>query len=32
MEYAFAHTNPTSMPQKKAAIIITTYQGGVMHG
>ena len=27
MEYAFAHTNPTSMPQKKAAIIIKEYQG-----
>ena len=31
MEYAFfAHINPTSMPQKKAAIIITAYQGGVV--
>ena len=27
MEYAFAHTNPSSMPQKKAAIIIKEYQG-----
>ena len=27
MEYAFAHTNPTNMPQKKAAIIIKAYQG-----
>ena len=30
MEYAFAHTNPTSMPQKKAAIITTAYQGGIV--
>ena len=30
MEYAFAHTNPTSMPQKKASIIITAYQGGIV--
>ena len=30
MEYVFAHTNPTSMPQKKASIIITAYQGGIV--
>ena len=30
MEYAFAHTNPTSMPQNKAAIIIREYQGGTV--
>ena len=30
MEYVFAHTNPTSMPQKKAAIITTAYQGGIV--
>ena len=27
MEYAFVHTNPTSMPQNKAAIIISEYEG-----
>ena len=27
MEYAFVHTNPTSMPQNKAAIIISAYEG-----
>ena len=27
MEYAFVHTNPTSMPQNKAAIIIRAYEG-----
>ena len=27
MEYAFVHTNPTSMPQNKAAIIIREYEG-----
>ena len=27
MEYAFVHTNPTSMPQNKAAIIINAYEG-----
>ena len=27
MEYAFVHTNPTSMPQNKAAIIINEYKG-----
>ena len=27
MEYAFVHTNPTSMPQSKAAIIISAYEG-----
>ena len=30
MEYAFAHTNPTCMPQKKAAIINKDYQGGTV--
>ena len=30
MEYAFADTNPTSMPQKKAAIITKDYQGGTV--
>ena len=30
MEYAFAHTNPTSMSQNKAAIIFREYQGGTM--
>ena len=30
MEYAFAHTNPTSMPQKKETIIIKAYQGGIV--
>ena len=30
MEYAFAHTNPTSMPQNKAAIMIREYQGGTV--
>ena len=27
MEYAFVHTNPTSMPQNKAALIISAYEG-----
>ena len=27
MEYAFVHTNPMSMPQNKATIIIKEYQG-----
>ena len=27
MEYVFVHTNPTSMPQNKAAIIISEYEG-----
>ena len=27
IEYAFVHTNPTSMPQNKAAIIIREYEG-----
>ena len=27
MEYAFVHTNPTSMPQIKATIIINAYEG-----
>ena len=27
MKYAFVHTNPTSMPQNKAAIIISEYEG-----
>ena len=27
MEYAFVHTNPTSMPQNKAMIIISAYEG-----
>ena len=27
MEYAFVHTNATSMPQNKAAIIIKEYEG-----
>ena len=27
MEYAFVHTNPTSMPQNKVAIIIREYEG-----
>ena len=27
MEYAFVHTNPTSIPQNKAAIIIIAYEG-----
>ena len=27
MEYAFVHTNPTSMPQNKVAIIISEYEG-----
>ena len=27
MEYAFVHTNPTSMPQNKAAVIISAYEG-----
>ena len=27
MEYAFVHTNPTSMPQNKAFIIIREYKG-----
>ena len=26
MEYAFVHTNPTSMPQNKAVIIINEYK------
>ena len=30
MEYAFVHTNPTSMPQNKADIIIWEYQGGTV--
>ena len=30
MEYAFVHTNPTSMPQNKVAIIIREYQGGTV--
>ena len=30
MEYAFAHTNPTSMPQNKVAIMIREYQGGTV--
>ena len=30
MEYAFVHTNPTSMPHNKAAIIIREYQGGTV--
>ena len=30
MEYASAHTNPTSMPQKKAILIIKAYQGGIV--
>ena len=30
MEYAFADTNPTSMPQEKAGIIIKAYQGGTV--
>ena len=30
MEYAFVHTNPMSMPQNKAAIIIKEYQGGTV--
>ena len=30
MEYAFVHTNPTNMPQKKETIIITGYQGGTV--
>ena len=28
MEYVFAHTNPTRMPQKRSSIIIKAYQGG----
>ena len=31
MEYAFTHTNPTNMPQKKTTIIITAYQGGTVN-
>ena len=27
MEYAFVHTNPTSMPQNKATIIRSAYEG-----
>ena len=27
MGYAFVHTNPTSMPQNKASIIINEYEG-----
>ena len=27
MEYAFMHKNPTSMPQNKATIIISAYEG-----
>ena len=27
MEYAFVHTNPTSMPYNKVAIIISAYEG-----
>ena len=27
MEYAFAHTNPTNMPQKKVVVIVKAYQG-----
>ena len=26
MEYVFVHTNPTSMPQNKASIIISAYE------
>ena len=32
MEYAFVHTNPTSMPQNKAAIIISAYEGHRVDG
>ena len=30
MEYVFVHTNPTSMPQNKAAIIISAYEGNII--
>ena len=30
MEYAIMHTNPTSRPQNKAAIIIREYKGGTV--
>ena len=30
MEYAFVHTNPTSMPPNKPTIIISAYEGNII--